>query len=211
MNISEPSNSRPEWQHAAVQLLQCPVFEHETERWRRVTQCKSEIDGYFRQIGLRLIVDTLEGYAYLEQLSSEELLDLPRIMRRRQLSPGTTIYGLFLRQELDRAIKDDPTITRVKRTVKQIRELVTEFFPVTNNDSADRRLAVNHLNDLAELGFVHRVADSGEGNETEYELTRLLRAKFNPDAAQDLIQRIQTHLARRHANTDDSGNTSTTL
>ena len=198
MNPTEPQPTRPEWQHAAVLLLQGPVFEHENERWRRVNQNRQSIDGYFRQIGLRLVVDPLEGYAYLEQLPEDELSELPRIMRRRQLSLGATICGLFLRQELDRAIKDDPTVTRVRRSLKQIRELVAEFFPSTNNDTADRRTAIGHLSDLAELGFVHRVLDSGEGNEAEYELTRLLRAKFNPAATDELIRRIRYHLDRRH-------------
>lgn len=205
MNNPETPLTHPEWQHAAVQLLQGPVFEHEAERWRRVVQNRLEIDGYFRQIGLRLMIDSVEGYAYLEQVAEDELRELPRIMRRRQLSLGATVYGLFLRQELDRAIKDDPAVTRVRRSLKQIRELVTEFFPPTNNDTADRRLAVGHLSDLAELGFVHRVADAGEGNESEYELTRLLRAKFNPAAAEDLIRRIKHHLEKRHGNTDLTG------
>lgn len=200
MNEAEPKVTLPEWQHAAVLLLQGPVFEHETERWRRVAQGSKEIDGHFRQIGLRLVIDPLEGYAYLDQVSDEERRELPRIMRRRQLSLGATVYGLFLRQELDRAIKDDPTVTRVRRNLKFIRDLVAEFYPPTNNEPADRRLAASHLSDLAELGFVQRVADSGEGNEAEYELTRLLRAKFNPQAADDLIARIRTHLAKRHGN-----------
>lgn len=202
MNENETKITRPEWQHAAVLLLQGPVFEHEIERWRRVMNGRGEIDGYYRQIGLRLVIDALEGYAFLDQVTDEERQELPRIMRRRQLSLGATIYGLFLRQELDRAIKDDPTVTRVRRTLRQIRDLVVEFFPTTNNESADRRLAVTHLNDLAELGFVQRVAESGEGNETEYELTRLLRAKFNPQAADELIARIRAHVSKRNGNND---------
>lgn len=196
--------ARPSWQHTAVLLMQGPVFDHESERWRRVTLERSDIDSYFRQIGLRLVVDTIEGYAFLEQLGSEELGDLPRIMRRRQLSLGATIYGFFLRQELDRALKDDPTLGRVRRSLREIRELVAEFFPASNNETADRKLAMSHLNDLAELGFVRRVAEGGEGNEIQFELTRLLRAKFNPDAAQDLITRIRAHLARRQGKRDES-------
>lgn len=187
----------PDWQVAAVNLLQGPVFEHEGERWRRVSHGKADLNGYFRQIGLRVIVDPVEGYAYLEQLPDDELRDLPRIVRRRQLSLGATIYGFFLRQELDRAIKDDPNVTRVRRNLRQIRELVAEFFPATNNDSADRKAATGYLTDLAELGFVKRIAESGDGNESEYELTRLLRAKFNPIAAEQFLERIKCHLARR--------------
>ncbi len=195
--------SRPSWQHTAVLLMQGPVFDHEQERWRRVTVDHREIDGHFRQIGLRLIVDTVEGYAYLDQLPADEMGELPRIMRRRQLSLGATVYGFFLRQELDRALKDDPAIGRVRRSLKEIRELVVEFFPASNNETADRRAAVTHLNDLAELGFVRRVSDAGEGNEAQFELTRLLRAKFNPDAAQELIARIRSYLDRRQGKRDE--------
>ncbi|KAB2910423.1 MAG: DUF4194 domain-containing protein [Dechloromonas sp.] len=51
----------PDWQVAAVNLLQGPVFEHEGERWRRVSHGKADLNGYFRQIGLRVIVDPVEG------------------------------------------------------------------------------------------------------------------------------------------------------
>ncbi|MDP1580983.1 MAG: DUF4194 domain-containing protein [Candidatus Didemnitutus sp.] len=198
MSIETPAFLQtPDWQVAAVNLLQGPVFEHEGERWRRVSHGKADLNGYFRQIGLRVIVDPVEGYAYLEQLPEDEMRDLPRIVRRRQLSLGATIYGFFLRQELDRAIKDDPNVTRVRRNLRQIRELVAEFFPATNNDSADRKVATGYLTDLAELGFVKRIAESGDGNESEYELTRLLRAKFNPIAAEQFLERIKSHLARR--------------
>jgi hypothetical protein len=102
---------------------------------------RSEIDGYYRQIGLRLVIDALEGYAFIDQVTDEERQELPRIMRRRQLSLGATVYGLFLRQELDRAIKDDPTVTRVRRTLRQIRDLVVEFFrrPTTSRPTVGSR------------------------------------------------------------------------
>lgn len=197
MNDPTPPVNQPEWQHAAIHLLQGPVFEHEGERWRRVNQGRNHLNGYFGQIGLRVIVDAVEGYAYLEQLPEAEARDLPRLVKRRQLSLGATVYGFFLRQELDRALKEDPGSMRVRRTLRQIRVLVAEFFPATNNESQDRTVASKHLFDLGELGFVRKIADSGEGNEVVYELTRLLRAKFNPVTAQEFLDRIRAHLTRK--------------
>ena len=189
-------NQRPDWQHMAVHLLQGPVFEHDSDRWQRVIAAKNELPGYFSQIGLRLIVDTAEGYAYLEQLPDEELGDMPRIVKRRQLSLQATVYGFFLRQELDRMLKEDPAIVRVRLPLHAARELVAEFFPATNNDTADRQTSLKHLGELADLGFVRRVSESGE--EPVFELTRLLRAKFNPAAADELLSRIRNHIERRH-------------
>lgn len=203
VNESTPVPTRPEWQAGAALLLQGPVFEYESERWRCVSQGRSDLDGYFRQIGLRLIIDPLEGYAFLEQVPDSELNELPRIIKRRQLTMGATIYGFFLRQELDRALKEEPGIQRVRRTLRQIRTLVAEFFPATNNETADRGIATKHLFDLGDLGFVRRIPDSGEGNETNYELTRLLRAKFNPDLVEDFLSRIRAHLKRKHNRNGD--------
>lgn len=207
MSTAANTSARPAWQYAAAHLLQGPVFEHDAERWRRVLQDQSTINGYFSQIGLRLIVDVVEGYAYLEQLPPEEAQDMPRLMRRRQLSLGATLYGLFLRQELDRMLKEDPSVARVRLTLRQIRELVAEFFPATNNESQDRRVAQGHIADLVELGFLRKVTD-GEDGEPAYELTRLLRAKFNPAAAQELLDRIRQYLARRQSRHDPEPDTS---
>ncbi len=198
-------SNRPDWQYMAVHLLQGPIFDNEQDRWHRVQATKGELDGYFRQIGLHLIVDPREGYAYLERVSDEEAGDLPRIIRRRQLSLGATIYGFFLRQELDRVLKDDPEVSRVKLSLRQARDLVAEFFPSSNNETADRQTAMRHLGDLAELGFLRKGSDPGE--EPVYELTRLLRAKFNPGAADEIIARIRNHISRRNGAESESGTT----
>lgn len=196
-------SNRPDWQYLAVYLLQGPIFDHEEERWHRVQTARADLDGYFRQIGLRVVLDPLEGYAFLERVPEDEAGDLPRIIRRRQLSLGATIYGFFLRQELDRTLKDDPETHRVKLTLRQARDLVAEFFPASNNETADRQTALRHLGDLADLGFVRKVADSGEDH--VFELTRLLRAKFNPGAVDVVIARIRNHINRRNGN-DRNGN-----
>lgn len=206
MNDKPPPVDQPEWQHAAIHLLQGPVFEHEGERWRRVTQGRPELNSYFGQIGLRVIIDAVEGYSYLEQLPVEEARDLPRLIKRRQLSMGATVYGFFLRQELDRALKEDPGSMRVRRSLRQIRGYVSDFFPASNNESQDRQMASKHLFELSELGFVRKIPDSGEGNEVLYELTRLLRAKFNPVTAQEFLERIRKHLARKQNQNGDANN-----
>ncbi len=193
MNPPEPTRNHPEWQDAVVHLLKGPVFESDGDRWNQVASGRGEINSFVRQIGLRVIVDTIDGFAYLEQLPPDELGDRPRLIKKRTLSLPVTIYGVFLRQELDRAIKDDPALARVKRTYRQIRDLVIEFFPQSNNDSADRRLAMTYLNELIEMGFLRKTS-AASGPDEEFELTRFLRAKFNPAATQDLIDRIRKHL-----------------
>ena len=57
---------------------------------------------------------------------------------------------------------------------------------------------LKHLAELGDLGFVRKVSEPGE--EPFFELTRLLRAKFNPAAADDILIRIRKHLDRRNAN-----------
>lgn len=193
MNPSESTRTYPEWQDAVIHLLKGPVFEHDGDRWNQVSNGRGEINSFVRQIGLRVIVDTIDGFAYLEQLPADEFGDRPRLIKKRTLTMPVTIYGIFLRQELDRAIKDDPALARVKRTYRQIRDLVTEFFPTSNNESADRRLAMSHLNELVDMGFLRKTSGAS-GPDEEFELTRFLRAKFNPAATQDLIDRIRKHL-----------------
>ena len=194
MSTTELPRNYPEWQDAVIYLLKGPVFELDGDRWNQVTSGRGEINSFVRQIGLRVIVDTIDGFAYLEQLPADELADRPRLIKKRTLSLPITVYGVFLRQELDRAIKDDPEVSRVKRTYRQIRELVAEFFPASNNDSADRRLAMCYLNELVDMGFLKKSSSATGGADDEFELTRFLRAKFNPAETQDLTDRIRRHL-----------------
>src|SRR5438094_10469305 len=93
-----------DWSIAAVHLLHGVVYLDDGALWSLVCSNKSRLEEYFARIGLALVVDDAEGFAFLRQLEEEELGDgydaLPKLFRKSRLSYDSTLLCVLLRDEL---------------------------------------------------------------------------------------------------------------
>jgi hypothetical protein len=93
---------------AAVHLLQGVVYQDEERIWDLVLDYRSRLDTYFGRIGLRLVIDEAEGFAFLRQLDDSELENvrgydlLPKLFRKKRLSYDATLACVLFREELRR-------------------------------------------------------------------------------------------------------------
>ena len=95
-----------EWSIAAVRLLQGVVYLDEVPVWGLVCSNKTRLEEYFARIGIALVVDESEGFAFLRQLEDDELdkgyETLPKLFRKSRLSYDATLLCVLLRDELRR-------------------------------------------------------------------------------------------------------------
>src|SRR6266404_8171575 len=61
-----------EWSIAAVRLLQGVVYADDAKIWDIVLRSGSQLESYLARIGLSLVIDESEGYAYVRQWSDDE-------------------------------------------------------------------------------------------------------------------------------------------
>ena len=62
-------NTVQEWSKAAILLLKGPVYENDDRKtWAILLPCRDNINNYFRVIGLHVLIEEEDGYAYLEQI-----------------------------------------------------------------------------------------------------------------------------------------------
>ena len=62
-------NGVHEWSGAAVKLLKGPVYENEDRKtWSILIRFRENLEAYFRVIGLHVVTEEEDGYAYLEQV-----------------------------------------------------------------------------------------------------------------------------------------------
>lgn len=87
---------------ALVRLLQGVIYAEEEKYWSLILNYRREIEAYFLQIGLVLIVVEHEEFAYLSSidrdLAPEGFKDLPKLTRRRQLSFPVTLIAILLKK-----------------------------------------------------------------------------------------------------------------
>ena len=78
-----------EWSIAAVRLLQGVIYADEDRVWNILLSNRSQIETFVARLGLTLVVDEAEGYAYVRQWGEDECPSgyeqLPKLVRRSQL------------------------------------------------------------------------------------------------------------------------------
>lgn len=88
---------------AAVHLLQGVVDHDEGRGWNLVLNHQTRLDSYFNRIGLRLVVEPDEGFAFLRQMEESELMpvrgydQLPKLVRKKRLSFDATLAWTTLK------------------------------------------------------------------------------------------------------------------
>lgn len=139
--------------------------------WQSLQALQARVHDYVALLGLELMLDDAEGYAYLRQKpQTEDDAALPRLVQRRPLSYPVSLLLALLRRKLaefDAAGGD----TRLILNRDQIVELVRVFLPDTTNEARLLDRMDGHVNRLVELGFLRRL----RGQENQFEVLRILK------------------------------------
>jgi hypothetical protein len=91
---------------AAVKLLQGAVYMDDAKGWDIILSNRSRLESYFGRLGLVMVIDEPEGFAYLRQLEEHEFPDgydrMPKLIRKSRLGYDLTLFCILLRDELRR-------------------------------------------------------------------------------------------------------------
>lgn len=158
------------------------VYADTHERlWRGLLQLQPRIRDYVTVIGLTLVVDESEGYAFLRQRSDDERTQdqdadpdrpvLPRLVPRRSLSFHVSLLLALLRKKLAESDAGGGD-TRLMLTRDQIVEMIRLFLPSGSNEARMVDQADSYIAKVTELGFLRQV----KGQPQLYEVRRILKA-----------------------------------
>lgn len=178
-----------------ARLLLEPIYREDGSLWETLRAERDEVAHYFQQIGQELVIDEAEGYAFLRQIELDGVDRVPRVGRRQALGYTATLLLVCLREELARFDAAPEDSTRLIRTRQQLRELVGQFLPETNNQIRDVRTIDTAIKRVTELGFL-RVFGSAE-SET-FEVMRILKARFGPSELEQVKERLVRHVELRN-------------
>ena len=169
-----------------VSLFQGVLYRDGGTLWQPLLELQARVRDYCATLGLELILDEAEGYAYLRQRVAEAgEAELPRLVQRRQLSYPVSLILALLRKKLaefDAAGGD----TRLVVDREQIAEQVRLFLPQTGNEARLLDRIDAHLNKVIELGFLTRL----RGQEDQFEVRRILKAFVDAQWLSEFEQRL---------------------
>lgn len=154
-------------------LMKGPVYAQQHEKvWRQLSQLRSRVNDYVSVIGLTVVVDDVEGYAFLRSRPDEEADDAPpRLVARRSLSFPVSLLLALLRKRLAEFDAQDAE-TRLVLERDDIVELMRMFLPAGSNEARLVDQIETLVAKVSELGFLRRLP----GEEDLYEVRRILKA-----------------------------------
>jgi hypothetical protein len=184
-----------------VSLFQGVLYrEHDAALWQPLIDLQGRVRDYCATLGLELILDEAEGYAYLRQRATAPgEPELPRLIPRRQLSYPVSLILVLLRKKL---AEFDATggETRLVIGRDQIAEQVRLFLPETGNEARLLDRMDTHLNKVVELGFLHRL----RGQDNQFEVRRILKAFIDAQWLSDFEQRLAQYGAHAGAGEENA-------
>lgn len=157
--------------------------------WQALLDLQARVRDYCAVIGLDLILDEAEGYAYLRQRPrSPEEPELPRLIQRRPLSFPVSLILVLLRKKL---AEFDATggDTQLVVSREDIAEQMRLFLPDTANEARLLDRMETHLNKVVELGFLRRL----RGQEAQFEVRRILKAFVDAQWLDDFGKRLDAY------------------
>jgi Domain of unknown function (DUF4194) len=187
---------------ALTQLMKGVVYRDTHDRaWRSVLELQPQARDYLATLGLRMVVDEAEGYAFCRQREPDpdDPDPLPRLVPRRMLSFHVSLLLALLRKKLAEfdALGGE---TRLILTREQIGEMVRVFLPSTSNEARLTDQIDAHLNKCVELGFLRAVKNS----EQAYEVRRILKAFVDGQWLADFDDKLAEYLTLLNTDTEDS-------
>jgi hypothetical protein len=183
-----------------IQLFKGVLYQDKSpELWRDLLIFQGAVRDYFDVIGLQVLIDETEGYAFLRQ--RPEATDgetgtpaLPPLVQRRQLSYPVSLLCVLLRKKL---IEQDAAggETRVILSREQIVDMMRVFLPEGSNEAKTVEQIESHLRKVVDYGFLRRL----KGDEERFEVRRIIKALVDADWLGDLAEKLETYQA--HADT----------
>lgn len=186
------STQRPQLPAVLTNLLKGVIYREQIpELWRDVLSLQAQARDYVRLVGLELVIDEAEGYAFLRQVDTDgsdagEIV--PRLIARRPLSYPVSLLLVALRKRLAQHDAQGGE-TRLVLSRDQIAEMMRTFLPASTNDAKLSDEIERHIGRTEELGFLRRLKE----DEHLYEVRRILRAFVNADWLADLEALYREH------------------
>ena len=194
MTVTDTTSShglRPphELSSVVVPLLKGVLYREDNPGlWDALVHLQASVRDYVAILGLELMLDEAEGYAFLRSRQSEDedgQSAIPRLVARRQLSYPVSLLLALLRKKLaefDAGGGD----TRLILSRDEVVELIRIFLPAGSNEVKLIDQVDGTLNKIAEMGFIRRLRGQGQ----MIEVRRIIKAFVDAQWLADFDERL---------------------
>jgi hypothetical protein len=195
---SVSTDTTPELSTVVVLLLKGVLYqENDAGEWSALLRLQARVRDYVAVMGLDLVLDEAEGYAFLKSRSQSAAATsdgLPRLIARRPLSFPVSLLLALLRKKLaefDAAGGD----TRLVLSRDEIVDLVRVFLPEGSNEAKLIDQVETHINKIIELGLLRRLKPQPH-QPAVVEVRRILKAFVDAQWLSEFDQKLEAYRAQ---------------
>jgi hypothetical protein len=174
-------------------LMKGVVYRDTHEKvWQHLVQLVSRISDYVATMGLVVVVDESEGYAFLRSKPDDpdDEQDIPRLIPRYALSFHTSLLLALLRKKLAESDAADDGY-RVIVSRDQILDMMVMFMPTSTNEAKITENIDRTISKVVDLGFLRRIPKQ----DNQFEVRRVLKAFVDGQWLSDFDARLADYAA----------------
>jgi hypothetical protein len=181
-----------------LRLMQGVVYIDDTKYWDEIRSNQDTIQGFVSQIGLELVFNQADGFAYIFQPEAKETDEktLPRLMRTRQLKYEQSLLCILLREALEELDSASNISTKLYITKGGIKERIEVFFQDHPNKSRlYKELDASIEYTIKQLGILKLIQeDELFPDNTRYEISRIIKAMITAEKLEDAKLKLFKHI-----------------
>jgi len=189
---------------AAIALMKGVVYRDTHEQaWQHVHRLRPQLIDHMAVLGLDVIVDEAEGWAYLRARPDDPEQPLPRLIPRHKLSLPQSLLLALLRKAL---LEFDAT-DGVGRLVLSRERIVADLRTFLADSPNEARLVDQvdaTIGKVVDLGYLRPVKGSSGAN-AEFEVRRIIKAFIDGQWLHEFDARLQEYAVSLGVIQDQSG------
>jgi hypothetical protein len=172
---------------AIIRLMRGVVYrESDEDTWLALERQGGAVRDHFRSIGIEVVVDDAEGYAFLRsEPTGEGEEGLPRLVHRRSLTYNVSLLLVLLRKQLA-VFENDGGEGKLVLTRDQIVEMLRLFLPATTNEARVVDTVDSTIRKTADLGFLRPLRNQSD----HWEVRRILKAYVDAQTLGDFAGKL---------------------
>lgn len=163
--------------------------ENDEKLWQSLLGLTSHMRDYVSVLGLDLVLDESEGYAFLRSKDDPDGT-LPRLIARRSLTFNVSLLLALLRRRM-MEFDINSSEVRLIMTEQEIADMVSVFLPESSNEARVLDRLGTDIKKVLELGFLRKL----KGQSDTYEVARILKAYVDAQWLEEFDARLADYRA----------------
>ncbi|MBN8853193.1 MAG: hypothetical protein BGO55_13345 [Sphingobacteriales bacterium 50-39] len=180
-----------------IKLLKGPVEYLEKGAWEQLLQYQVELTRFLQQLGLVLVLEKDDGYAYLEQQRLDEEENVVGWVRRIQLGYEESILLVLLRDMMAEFEVGEAGARELIKKRREIKEYAELFFKENPSRVKFIRDLDRLIDKVEELDFIEKVENAEPADEQKFRIKKIIKSRVDHEILENFKQQLTEHATGR--------------